>query len=178
MCSDFRVFALLHVLWLAVVIINAAVAVIARSHLWVSILQSMFCRAPTSLWHWYMEMAAAGDLLWIPLGKAPVGGTTTLILYASTQVRAHKPEEAIEFGRAYLSSASASREDQDVLSDVLSLLAYEHPEQSPSGNLLGAAHQAALAVAVNSAVLQHLGRAQESTLERMFRHTVSSRPHI
>lgn len=52
-------------------------------------------------------------------------------------VRARAPPQAmLEFGRAQLGPAAAGPEDEELLSDAVSLLAYADPESSPCGNLL------------------------------------------
>jgi hypothetical protein len=52
-------------------------------------------------------------------------------------VRARAPPQAVlEFGRAQLGPAAAGPEDEELLSDAVSLLAYADPEASPCGNLL------------------------------------------
>jgi hypothetical protein len=52
-------------------------------------------------------------------------------------VRARAPAAAVlEFGRAQLGPAAATPEDEELLADAVSLMAYGDPEASPCGNLL------------------------------------------
>lgn len=52
-------------------------------------------------------------------------------------VRARAPPQSIlEYGRAQLAPAAAGPEDEELLSDAVSLLAYAEPEASPCGTLL------------------------------------------
>lgn len=46
------------------------------------------------------------------------------------------PAAALKFGRARLGPAAATPEDEELLSDAMSLLAYADPETSPCGALL------------------------------------------
>ena len=77
------------------------------------------------------------------------------------------------FGRSTLSSASKTAADQELLSDVLTLMAYNEPESSPQGYLLSDAHKASLAAAVNAAILTQKGQWPESKLERLLKQLVS-----
>ena len=52
------------------------------------------------------------------------------------------------------------------LQDALSLLAYEEPEASPCGELLGAKAREDVAGALSAALLAHSGRSAQSALER------------
>ncbi|KAK9834310.1 hypothetical protein WJX81_005519 [Elliptochloris bilobata] len=81
-------------------------------------------------------------------------------------VRARDDEGAMRYGRSVLSGAAASDQDQELLQDALSLLAYEEPEASPCGELLGAKAREDAAAALSAALLAHSGRSAQSALER------------
>ncbi|KAK9820291.1 hypothetical protein WJX72_008659 [[Myrmecia] bisecta] len=87
-------------------------------------------------------------------------------------VREGQDEAAMAFGRAVLAHAAKTADDNELLQDSLSLLAYDDPQTSPCGHLLGTAHRAELASALNSAMLAQMGGQEESALERLYRHAV------
>ena len=76
------------------------------------------------------------------------------------------------YGRAALGATCVTQQDHELLQDVLSLLAYDEPEKSPSGDMLGSKAREDLAAALNGAVLRSKGRMQESALERLLQHGV------
>ncbi len=76
------------------------------------------------------------------------------------------------YGRAALGATCVTQQDHELLQDVLSLLAYDEPEKSPSGDMLGNKSREDLAAALNGAVLRSKGRMQESALERLLQHGV------
>ena len=88
------------------------------------------------------------------------------------QVRARDDEAAMAYGRAALGATCVTQQDHELLQDVLSLLAYDEPEKSPSGDMLGNKSREDLAAALNGAVLRSKGRMQESALERLLQHGV------
>jgi hypothetical protein len=61
---------------------------------------------------------------------------------------------------------TAEREAWVAWQDALSLLAYEEPEASPCGELLGARAREDVAAALSAALLAHSGRSAQSALER------------
>ena len=65
---------------------------------------------------------------------------------------------------------------RECLKDTLSLLAYDRPEESPHGALMSDGARSELADALDEALLQQQGRAQQSGLEHILRSLVSS-PH-
>ncbi|KAF5842711.1 concanavalin A-like lectin/glucanase domain-containing protein [Dunaliella salina] len=67
-----------------------------------------------------------------------------------------------------------SADEQELLGDALSLLAYDNPESAPAGHLLGQAQRDALAEAVNCAILAHRGAPPTSPLERLSRQTFAA----
>lgn len=72
-----------------------------------------------------------------------------------------------------MSTASKTAADQQLLQDVLTLMAYNEPESSPEGYLLTDSHKANLATAVNAAILTHKGQWPDSKLERLLKQLVS-----
>jgi hypothetical protein len=58
------------------------------------------------------------------------------------------------------------RNASEAWQDALSLLAYEEPEASPCGELLGAKAREDVAAALSAALLAHSGRSAQSALER------------
>ena len=80
---------------------------------------------------------------------------------------------AVEFGRSTLSTASKTSADQQLLQDVLTLMAYNEPESSPEGYLLTDNHTANLAAILNAAILTQKGQWPESKLERLLKQLVS-----
>ena len=93
------------------------------------------------------------------------------------QVRARDDEAAMAYGRAALSATCVTQQDHELLQDVLSLLAYDEPEKSPSGDMLGNKSREDLAAALNGAVLRSKGRMQESALQRLLQHGVGCAQH-
>ena len=81
------------------------------------------------------------------------------------------------YGRAALGATCVTQQDHELLQDVLSLLAYDEPEKSPSGDMLGNKSREDLAAALNGAVLRSKGRMQESALERLLQHGVGCTQH-
>ena len=77
-------------------------------------------------------------------------------------------EKALLYGRTVLAAHTPrTAADEELLSDALSLLAYDDPASSPTGSLLGAAEAQSLAEEVNGAILAHLGLPAVSPLERV-----------
>ncbi|KAL6748974.1 hypothetical protein V8C86DRAFT_1082453 [Haematococcus lacustris] len=77
-------------------------------------------------------------------------------------------ETALTYGRNVLTAHSPkSPEDDELLADALSLLAYEEPATSPYGHLLNQAERSNMAEEVNRAILMHLGLPPLSPLERL-----------
>ena len=90
------------------------------------------------------------------------------------QVRLKQDEAAMAYGRAELSKAATSSADQEDLQDALSLLAYDVPETSPCGHLLGQSHRAYLASSLNAAISLWQGQRARPALHQLFCHAVSS----
>ncbi|KIZ01764.1 hypothetical protein MNEG_6194 [Monoraphidium neglectum] len=85
-------------------------------------------------------------------------------------VRARAPPQSIlEYGRAQLAPAAAGPEDEELLSDAVSLLAYAEPEASPCGTLLLPGARAELGDRLNGALLAARGRPLAPALERLYR---------
>jgi hypothetical protein len=63
-------------------------------------------------------------------------------------------EAALAYGRAELGPGSKSDQDEELLSDALSLLAYADPAASPCGHLLRESFRADLAEDLNGALLK------------------------
>lgn len=63
-------------------------------------------------------------------------------------------EAALVYGRAELGPGSKSQQDEELLSDALSLLAYSDPAASPCGHLLRESYRAELAEELNGALLK------------------------
>jgi len=78
-------------------------------------------------------------------------------------------EAALTYGRLVLAPHSPKgSDDEELLSDALSLLAYERPAESPCGHLLSQAARASLAESLNSAILAARGMPAVSPLERIY----------
>ena len=88
------------------------------------------------------------------------------------QVRLKDDKGAVDFGRSTLSTASKTSADQQLLQDVLTLMAYNEPESSPEGYLLSDSHKINLAATVNAAILTQKGQRPESNLERLLKQLV------
>ena len=88
------------------------------------------------------------------------------------QVRLKDDKGAVTFGRSILSTASKTSADHELLQDALSLIAYDEPQSSPQGYLLGERHRLDLAASVNAAILQQKGRWSESKMERLLKQLV------
>lgn len=89
-------------------------------------------------------------------------------------MRVKDDKGAVVFGRSSLSTASNTSADHELLQDALSLIAYDEPQSSPQGYLLGDQHKLDLAATVNAAILQQKGRWPESKLERLLKQLVSN----
>lgn len=63
-------------------------------------------------------------------------------------------EAALAYGRAELGPGSKDEQDEELLSDALSLLAYADPATSPCGHLLRESYRAELAEELNGALLK------------------------
>lgn len=89
------------------------------------------------------------------------------------------PEAAIAYSRSHLRVEDCqSRSERDELEDVLSLLAYENPHESPVAHLLTTNHRESLASTVNSAILEHHGHPSSSTVEQLIAHTRVAVDHM
>eukprot|EP00882_Tetradesmus_deserticola_P029242 GHRQ01032717.1.p1 GENE.GHRQ01032717.1~~GHRQ01032717.1.p1 ORF type:complete len:239 (+),score=112.57 GHRQ01032717.1:68-718(+) len=66
-------------------------------------------------------------------------------------------EAALAYGRAELGPGSKSADEEELLSDALSLLAYAEPAASPSGHLLRPEQRLRIAEELNGALLQVRG---------------------
>ena len=88
------------------------------------------------------------------------------------QVRIKDDKGAVVFGRSTLSTASKTSADHELLQDALSLIAYDEPQSSPQGYLLGDSYKMDLAATVNAAILKQKGRWPESRLERLLKQLV------
>jgi len=90
-------------------------------------------------------------------------------------IKRTKFEEAIQCAQASLSTfrGKLSEQEDKTLQDVLGLLAYENPEQSPLGHLLHIQHREAVADEVNQAILavEQVNMSQ-CTLEALLRQLV------
>lgn len=84
-------------------------------------------------------------------------------------VRIKDDKGAVVFGRSTLSTASKTSADHELLQDALSLIAYDEPQSSPQGYLLGDSYKMDLAATVNAAILKQKGRWSESRLERLLK---------
>ncbi len=89
------------------------------------------------------------------------------------QVRLKQDEAAMAYGRAELSKAAISSADQEDLQDALSLLAYDMPETSPCGSLLGQSHRTHLASSLTAAISLRQGQKARPALHQLFCHAVS-----
>ncbi|KAF8056475.1 Ranbp10 [Scenedesmus sp. PABB004] len=78
-------------------------------------------------------------------------------------------DAALAFGRAELGPCSKGREEEELLSDALSLLAYADPAASPCGHLLRPAARGALAEELNGALLKARGTSAQPLLECIYR---------
>ncbi len=56
------------------------------------------------------------------------------------------------------------------------MIAYDEPQSSPQGYLLGDSYKMDLAAAVNAAILKQKGRWSESRLERLLKQLVRRQP--
>lgn len=65
-----------------------------------------------------------------------------------------------------------SKQDEELLCDALSLLAYDKPQASPCGALLNQSTRQSLAEDVDRALLQALGHPSKSVLERLVAQTL------
>ena len=92
---------------------------------------------------------------------------------ALMQVRLKDDKDAVIFGRSTLSTASKTSADHELLQDALSLIAYDQPQSSPQGYLLGESHRLDMAASVNAAILHQKGRWSESKMERLLKQLVS-----
>eukprot|EP00898_Chlorokybus_atmophyticus_P007569 jgi/Chlat1/7813/Chrsp66S07270 len=78
--------------------------------------------------------------------------------------------EAVEFAQSVLSRFRDQLPSRDqTLQDVVALLAYEHPEESPLASLLQFSQREAVADTVNAAVLQHGSPSTQPVLEQLLR---------
>lgn len=78
-------------------------------------------------------------------------------------------EAALAYGRAELGPGSKSQQDEELLSDALSLLAYSNPAASPCGHLLRESYRAELAEELNGALLKVRGSSGKPLLECTYR---------
>ncbi|KAK9797770.1 hypothetical protein WJX73_010039 [Symbiochloris irregularis] len=84
-------------------------------------------------------------------------------------VRVRDDQAALAYGKAELGSAAdLGPEQAELLSDILTLLCYEDPANSPQGTLLQPAARAALADDVDAALLKARQLPQHSPLERLY----------
>jgi len=81
---------------------------------------------------------------------------------------------ALQFGRTFLTPSCSSPEDHAFLSEVLTLIAYESPEQSPCGHLLKLDYKRELAEELNSAILENQGRKAKPPLETIYKQLFAS----
>ncbi|KAL3132475.1 hypothetical protein ABBQ32_009024 [Trebouxia sp. C0010 RCD-2024] len=111
-----------------------------------------------------IEQAAPGTL-----GSHPRIKFQLLCQQFVEMVRVKDDTGAVVFGRSSLSTASNTSADHELLQDALSLIAYDEPQSSPQGYLLGDQHKLDLAATVNAAILQQKGRWPESKMERLLK---------
>ncbi|GAX74886.1 hypothetical protein CEUSTIGMA_g2332.t1 [Chlamydomonas eustigma] len=90
-------------------------------------------------------------------GAGVPAGTDAALAFGRTVLAPHRPKGPAE---------------EELLSDALSLLAYEDPETSPCGHLMGQATRDTLAEALNSAILKYRGLPAVSPLERIYQQAV------
>lgn len=88
------------------------------------------------------------------------------------QVSRGEDDVAMAFGREVLSQGARSPDEQELLSETLSLIAYPEPSRSPCGHLLGVQHRTELATSLNAAIFAFKGRKTESALETIYRQLV------
>ncbi|CAD7702636.1 unnamed protein product, partial [Ostreobium quekettii] len=81
---------------------------------------------------------------------------------------------ALQFGRTILTPSCSKKDDQAFLSEVLTLIAYEDPNQSPFGHLLKPEYRRELADELNSAILTQQGRSKRSSLETVHNQMMAS----
>lgn len=86
-------------------------------------------------------------------------------------IQAKKDEEAMKYGRDELMSSCKTAEDKSLLDKVLTLFAYNEPEASPYGYMLGTSYKTELAAALARCLRKDLGKREVSTLEDMYRHS-------
>lgn len=79
---------------------------------------------------------------------------------------------ALAYGRSELGPCDKTPDDEELLSDALSLLAYAAPEASPYGHLLRPSQRVELAEELNGALLQATGLSAQPTLDRIYRQAV------
>lgn len=82
---------------------------------------------------------------------------------------------ALQFGRTFLTPSCSSPEDHVFLSDVLTLIAYEDPDKSPCGHLLGIDYRRDLAEELNNAILESQNKRPKPPLEAIYKQTVSQK---
>ncbi|KAF6266424.1 hypothetical protein COO60DRAFT_452801 [Scenedesmus sp. NREL 46B-D3] len=79
---------------------------------------------------------------------------------------------ALAYGRAELGPGSKSPDEEELLADALSLLAYADPGASPCGHLLRPGQRLQLAQELNGALLQARGMSAQPLLESYYRQAV------
>eukprot|EP01119_Soliformovum_irregulare_P021857 TRINITY_DN7356_c0_g1_i1.p1 TRINITY_DN7356_c0_g1~~TRINITY_DN7356_c0_g1_i1.p1 ORF type:complete len:411 (-),score=88.29 TRINITY_DN7356_c0_g1_i1:526-1758(-) len=91
-------------------------------------------------------------------------------------IRARKLNEAVVFAQSTSSEFTMlESSEEEILQEVLGLLAYEDPSAFPIGRLLKIQQRESVADAVNSAVLVHQGCSSQSKLEVLLRQLLAVR---
>lgn len=81
------------------------------------------------------------------------------------------PEETVWYGKNALSEFRKTKEEEQTLEQVYSLLAYVNPKTSPNGDLCSQERRDMVARRLNAAILKSQGREMRSNLERLVCHT-------
>eukprot|EP00210_Caulerpa_lentillifera_P006479 g6191.t1 len=79
---------------------------------------------------------------------------------------------ALQFGRTFLTPSCSSSEDQAFLSEVLTLIAYDDPDTSPCGYLLGIDYRRDLAEELNNAIVESQRKRPKPPLEAIYKQMV------
>lgn len=86
-------------------------------------------------------------------------------------IQAKRDEEAMKYGRDELMKSCKTAEDKALLEKVLTLFAYNEPESSPYGYMLGTSYKNELAASLARCLRKELGKREVSTLEDIYRHS-------
>ncbi|KAG2484746.1 hypothetical protein HYH03_016493 [Edaphochlamys debaryana] len=111
-----------------------------------------------------------------PAGPGPGSAAAAAAEANGSAARQPPPttREILAYGTAELWPRCRTLADRDLLTDALSLLAFNDPAAAPAGYLLRPAHRVALAEELNGALLACRGLPATSPLERLFQHLAAA----